>query len=183
MIEQVRKNPDLGPFIVNECVENGVGVSISEEIPEQDLVIIKMDKYYNSLNMENTPPSVDCLVATRCSSGSYVIYLVELKNIKSQRYIDLDNIRDKFRNAIRDFMSSRFRGIFIDSGHKIVDLKIYFVTDPLGLKEKGIISKEAIDRKLKNTILDGYLSLKPLRFNGKIYNYLYELPDPLIEAC
>ena len=60
-------------------------ISTSEGIADENFVDVSRD-IYNDLNLEFTPPSVDCLIILKCKGDSYKLVLVELKNIKKLNY-------------------------------------------------------------------------------------------------
>lgn len=171
MIDKIKNTASLKPFITNRCEEKRIFVSMAGDILPDNYLVIKVDSYYNSLNLSDTPPSVDCLIPLKCSDNSCVIYLVELKNIKSPRRFKLDNIYGKFKTTIEDFMGKRFKKIFYDERLSIKNLELYFV------------SKLYKSRRLEGTKMDSLLSRKPFEFRGKIYQISPELPNPLIKNC
>ena len=68
----------------------------------------------------DTPKSPDCLIVQKCANEQYKIYVVELRNVKSQKnkYIDRSGIRAKFETCLLDFMSDRFRPYFYDERYQ-----------------------------------------------------------------
>ncbi len=171
MINKIKDTEALKPFITDECEENKIFVNMADDIPQNNYLVIKVDRYYNSLNLSDTPPSVDCLVLLKCADSSYVLYLVELKNIKRPRRFKIDNIRDKFKTTIDDFMSTRFKDIFHSEKLPIKDLRLYFVTNLYKTPRKD------------TTKMDSLLSRLPFEFRGKIKQIEPELPNPLIKNC
>lgn len=160
-------------YITDKCEENQICVSIDNSIPRTNYVVIKVDQHYNSLRLKNTPPSLDCLIAVKCRDNDYIIYLVELKNIKSQAGFKVDNIYQKFKTTIDDFMGSRFRNIFHNKKYNVKRLHLYFVTNPYR------------KRRLREgtTKMDSLLSRKPFEFQGKLYVLKHKLPNPMIKNC
>lgn len=173
MINVIKKTEQLTPFITDKCEENQICVSMDYNIPKTNYVVIKVDQYYNSLRLPNTPPSLDCLITVRCTDDDYIIYLVELKNIKSPKGFIVNNIYNKFKTTIEDFMEIKFKNIFHDPEFNIKKLHLYFVTDPYGKRRftQG------------TTKMDSLLSRKPFQFQGKLFMLEHSLPNPMIKNC
>ena len=111
LIENLKKNKDLQDFFCSECSENNISINIHPEIDFNDLLIIKVDDYYNK-NIPNPSPSPDCLIIQRCKPKYFNIYIVELKNIDSQHGFTLSNIVSKFTTCLEDFMNNIFSSYF-----------------------------------------------------------------------
>jgi hypothetical protein len=173
MIDELKKTKSLTPFITDKCEENQICVTMDNSIPKTNYVVIKVDDHYNSLRLKKTPPSVDCLITVKCRDNGYIIYLVELKNIKSPAGFKIDNVYNKFKTTIEDFMEILFRNIFHNPKYNVKRLHLYFVTDPYG------------KRRLRTgtTKMDSLLSRKPFKFQGKLYMLNHKLPNPMITNC
>lgn len=179
MIEAIKSEESLQPFLTDECQENRCAAEIDETIEKEDIAIIKIDDYYNSLKLSKTPPSIDHLITVSREEGDFNLFLVELKDIKSPRYFKVDNIKKKFRTTIDDFMSIKYKVIFLNEVYKINKIRLYFVTDPYDWTNKDI-PKEKLEKVRKGTKLDLVMQVKPFRFRGKLYQIKHELPNPLI---
>jgi hypothetical protein len=178
MINQIKYSKSLKPFITNKCEENEIFVSMAKDIPGTSFLVIKVDRYYNSLkigHLHKTPPSVDCLVLLKCRDNTFIIYLVELKKVKSPAGFSVDNIYNKFKTTIENFMGSRFNNIFLNERYIVRRLQLYFVTSAYGEKRKSW--------RKEGTKLDVLRSLKPFKFRGKRYQIVHKLPNPLIKNC
>ena len=46
LIKRIQEDPILSKFICEDCVENGVGTNVSENVNRDDFIIIKVDEYY-----------------------------------------------------------------------------------------------------------------------------------------
>ncbi|CDN76113.1 hypothetical protein [Elizabethkingia anophelis] len=167
MINKVKSDTILSEFIVDQCDENGICVSIDSDINRDSYVIIKVDDYYNSLQVAERPASVDCLIIHECINGGYGFALVELKNISTSRYFCTDNIKEKFETSLYDFIKIRFAEI-LDSEFK--KIKLYFVSN----KE---LYKRDLGLKLETLI--------NLRFNFNEKRLMIEprMPTPTIKKC
>lgn len=177
MINKILHSEELEPFISDTCEENNICVNMDESILKTHYTIIKVDRYYNSLHLGKTPPSVDCLIVLKCRDNDFAIYLVELKNIKSSKNFDIDHIYNKFKSTIENFMAHRFKNIFQnEKRYKIKILYLYFVTCPYGEDEKS-------RRKGGTTKLDSLLARNPFKFQGKLYQIKHKIPNPIINRC
>jgi len=188
MITQIKSEDVLKPFLTDKCEDNGVCAIIESSINEDDIAIVKVDDYYNfNEKSPNIPPSADFLLSVDCTRDSYVLYVVEFKNIQSPKGFDIKNVYEKFRTTVDDFMSKRFAHIYCNKNYKIIDLCIYFIADPYRLKKAGVSSyheykaSKVARGKTDSTRIDNLLSQKPLRFREKLYLIKYDLsPNPII---
>lgn len=175
MINQIKYKKSLKDFISNECEENKYFVKMADDIPKDHYLVIKVDNYYNSLNLKKTPPSIDCLVPLKCRNNDYVIYLVELRNVKSSGGFGTKSIYNKFKTTVENFMGSRFRNIFYNERYSIRSLQLYFITAAYG--------KTGEKWRKEGTKVDMLRSMKPFKFQGKRYQLKHILPNPLIDKC
>lgn len=187
MITQIKNEDALKPFLADKCEDNGVYAIIEASIKEDEIAIVKVDDYYNTIEKSpNIPPSADFLISVDCINNWYALYVIEFKNINSPKCFNVRNIWEKFRTTVEDFMSVRFAHIYENKNYKINDLLIYFIADPYRLKRLNITYDEYKSKRLANgksdsTRVDNLLSQKPLRYRGKIYIIKYELPpNPVI---
>lgn len=167
MIENIRADEVLQNYLADECCENDVCVTFHEDISRENYIIIKVDDYYNSLNIEQRPPSLDCLIIRKCLSTGYGLTLVELKNIKSSDGFTVENMKAKFEICLSDFMQKRFK-ILLDKDYKHIEL--FFVSNieiykrDLGLKLEALSS-------VKFKYRSKTLMIKP------------KMPHPTITSC
>lgn len=168
LLEELRKDKDLLPFICNECEENGVFVDISTDV--KDIVIISVDKYYNSFNEKTRLASPDCLIVQYCETGKYHLYIVELKNVAKAGLLDKNNIHEKFSTCLNDFMSSRFRNYFYNPNYDF-DIQLF------------LIAGHIEDKKIKNFKFDYLQGLRYFKFGSKMYGIRSINPNPLIPKC
>ncbi|MCC7430000.1 hypothetical protein IT568_04065 [bacterium] len=166
-IAKIKENSILSNFIEDTCCENEIGVTFDEKISPDSYVIIKVDKYYNSLKLEKTPASVDCLIFRKCMETGYGLTLVELKNIKTLRNIDTQNIKEKFEITLSDFIKQKFKELF-DTDYS--EIKLFFVLNielykrDLGLKAEALIGMR-------------------FNFNNKKLMINLTMPNPTIKNC
>lgn len=107
-LESIHTHPDLSKIITKKCSENGICVTFDSSIGEDDYIILKVDDFYNSLGLEKTPPSPDCLILLKCVNGGYGLTIVELKSISNSKGFSLENLIGKFNTCINDFIENRF---------------------------------------------------------------------------
>lgn len=125
-INSIREDIILSEFICEECSENEVSVSFDDGITANDYVIIKVDDYYNGLNLEKTPPSPDCLIVLKCCESGHALAIVELKAICNSKGFTLINMISKFETCINDFIEVKFPDLLSVDYKRI---KLYFVSD------------------------------------------------------
>jgi len=167
MFEKIKSDDLINGFIKEQCCENNVSVTFDDKIEKDSILIIKVDDYYNSLGLEKTPPSPDCLILVKCMDGGYGLHIVELKNITSAKRFDVDNLVKKFQTCLDDFVSDRFsKYLYID--YKTV--KLYFISN---------IDIYSRDLGLKLEVLINY----KLKYNGKSYLVRPNMPTPSIKPC
>ena len=184
MFNKIYNNSELFPIIVNYCEENNIEVSLSKNLEKNSdnkLLILEIDSYYHSKNMKNPPPAIDCLILLKCDQcEGYDIYLVELKNIKSPKGFNVQNIIAKFQTVIDDFLQNRFKDIFYNENY--CNFKCCFISNPYGLKN---ISQEDYEKKIhaEELKLDYFNFIKPFKFKNKISWIKSILPNPTISEC
>jgi hypothetical protein len=173
LIQRIQGDPILSKFLCDDCEENGVGINIGTEVQRDDFIIIRVDEFYKDTVRNNSrPKSPDCLIIQHCGDNRFVLYLIELKAIKSLKTETMSDIRDKFQNCFSDFMSDKFREYFYDTDYEFV-IKLYFISDPRETKiDKG-----------KATRMDSLLALRQPRFANRIYPIKPKTPNPIIQPC
>ncbi|MCU0470511.1 MAG: hypothetical protein MUF58_18125 [Arcicella sp.] len=173
LIQKIQEDPILSKFLCDDCEENGVGINIGTEVKRDDFIIIRVDEFYNkTVHDDSRPKSPDCLIIQHCGNNRFVLYLIELKAIKSLKTENMGDIRDKFQNCFSDFMSDRFREYFYNTDYEFV-IKLYFISDPRETKiDKG-----------KATRMDSLLALRQPRFANRIYPIKPKNPNPIIQPC
>jgi hypothetical protein len=177
LIENLKNNQDLQNFFCSECSENNISVNVSPIVTLDNLLIIKVDDYYNK-SVVNPLPSPDCLIIQQCSDGNYNIYIVELKNIDSPQGFSLNNIVSKFITCLDDFMNNIFGVYFNETSINYNQIKLLFVSDPYAFKR--FPNKQL---NMKGHKLDALMSIRiPKYFNHHLY-IEHKLPDPIINPC
>lgn len=143
MIRRINTHEVLNKFIVEECCENEICVTFHPDVLRGNYVIIKLDDFYNSLGLIETPPSLDCFIVRKCLMSDYGLTLVELKKISSSKGFDITNLKAKFQTCLEDFIQTRFKDLFYRDYKTI---KLYFVSNieiykrDLGLKLDTLIN-------------------------------------------
>jgi len=156
MFKTILSNLDLSSLYQRICEENNACVKFSKQLAEDNYIILKVDAYYNSLRIHKPPPSIDCLILVKCDTNEcYDFYLLELKDIKSSKGFNIENIQQKFATTIDDFLNDKFKDIF--DAYCINDFKLYLV-----LGEKF---SEKYEKKM------GSLQLKLFAFKESSYRF------------
>ncbi|MEL6717636.1 MAG: hypothetical protein AAFO82_17670 [Bacteroidota bacterium] len=173
LITQLKNDENLQNFIIDNCCENEVCIEIDDEIDAEDYLVIKLDEYYQeNVKSPNTPKSPDCLIVQICEDERYKVFVVELKNVKSQNnsHLSRSSIREKFETCLLNFTSDRFRPYFYDERNQF-QLHLILVA--------GKVDKE----KMKTFEFDFLLTIRPLSFANKRYAIQGKNPNPLIRPC
>ena len=167
MISKIKAHSILSNYIEDTCCENDICVTFDDAISPSNYVILKVDKYYNSLNVKTRPASIDCLIIRDCINNGLGLTLVELKKIENANGFDTKNIKEKFDTTLFDFIKKRFT---TPLDVEYLDIKLYFVTKQeiykrdLGLKMEVLI----------NTRFD---------FNDRKLMVTPKMPNPTIKNC
>ena len=139
MLSKIKSKGELTRFITSNVLENGVGIIISAEMPQDSYVVLDIDKYYHHIGLARTPEIADILlVAQRLSQNEqHHIYIVEMKNVRKAKYFNKKNIYEKFHTAIEDFMKTKYPDIFMNQNYKVERFRLFFVSDAYRLKKEG----------------------------------------------
>jgi hypothetical protein len=177
MINAIKSEPDLAPFI--ECKSECFYYDGEKEYPyiddainDDSVVALVPDKYYNSLHLSKTPPSIDHLVTLARQENGFAHFLIEDKNTKR---IDVKNVYNKFKTTLKDFMEKRFRHVFLDPKYPIHSIQLYLVTNP---------QKEQSKNGSQNWLTIGIkllLGMNALEFGGKRYTIKNSDPKVLVK--
>ncbi len=125
LLNNIKTNSQLRDFIKAECSDEGICVEIDNKIAKNEYLVIKVDDFYNSLGLEYTPASPDCLILIKCKNKGYALAIVELKNINKSSRLDIKNMTEKFKTCFDDFMSSRFNEYFDQNYQRI---QLFFIS-------------------------------------------------------
>ncbi len=166
LIEKIKKDSKLKNYITDSCEDEGMSVGIADRITVEDAVVVKVDNYYNSLQLKDTPASPDCLIIIKCSNGGYALTIVELKGIESAKRFEVHNMVEKFQTCLDDFMAKRFKYLFIDYKR----IRLYFVSEIE-------IYKRDLGLKLK------VLQNKTFKYKNKKYHIEPRMPIPAVLPC
>lgn len=168
MIKRIKSHEILSKFVEDTCCENDICVTFENGIPPDSYAIIKVDNYYNSLKLgKKTPASIDCLIIRKCVKTGYGLTLVELKKIETAKGFELENMRQKFKTTLYDFIKIRFKNP-LDINYS--EIKLYFVSkQEIYKRDLGLKMEVLINTKFKFN--DRNLMIRP------------ELPNPTIKNC
>ena len=164
LFREIKENIDLSKIICEQCEDEGIGITIDPRIAQNDVLILKVDDFYNSLTIEKRPPSPDCFILVQCESGGFKLTIVELKNID---IFTVNDIVQKFKTCLDDFMTIRFADYFDFDYQKIelilVSLKESYSRDR-GLRASALMSKRFV-------------------FRGKRCMFTPHNPTPTVKPC
>ena len=189
MIQEIKSCKELIPYLRDRIEDEKLEVEIEDNLHEEQYAIIKVDDFYNSLHIASPPKSIDFVVTVDCECYSYVLYLLELKNVNSPQKLNIRDIQDKFHTTIYDFLTERFGYIFLKDKYKYKAIKLYLVSDAYGLSEKYATYEEyrkIQDKKqriqMKDSLrVDCNLASRLYKFKGKIVQINYDIPpNPVI---
>lgn len=177
LIRLLRSDLALERYFCDTCSENGIAINIDNTISCDDILIIRVDNYYNHL-VQDPECSPDCLIIQRCGDLAYKIYIVELKNIDSPDGFSIKNVYEKYITCLDDFMSNRFGNYFHNSLFTYLDIRLIFVTDPYNFRQFP----------LRQTYMRGYrldvlMAQRIPRFFNRHLFIEHKLPDPTIRPC
>ena len=99
MLNELRNDLILRDYIRERCEDEGLCVEIDSRIQQKDVIILKVDDYYNSFAIEKRPASPDCLIIVRCADDYSAGFTVE-------------NMKEKFETCLNDFMLNLFPKYF-----------------------------------------------------------------------
>lgn len=175
LIDLLKNDLSINRYFCEFCAERGLSVNIDETIDKKDILIIRVDNYYNHL-VENPDCSPDCLIIQRCSHLLYNIYIIELRNINSPDGFKIKEIVEKFITCLDDFMSHRFANYFHNAIFKFKNISLLFITDPYGFKNNP--NKQD---KMHGHKLDTLMSQRIPKYFGKHLYINHKLPNPTIK--
>lgn len=101
MIQTIKKNRKLANYTGHQLEDAGIEVEVDKSLSQEEYIGIKVDNYYMGLRLGGeTPKAVDFIVAVDCQCNSYVLYILEFKNVSSPRGYTTKEIWEKFDTAI-----------------------------------------------------------------------------------
>lgn len=122
MISRIQNEPKLKSCIRYEIEDEGIEVGVDEKLTYSEYAGVKVGDYYNGLHDATPPKAADYVVAVDNSCDSYNLYILEMKNVKEPKFLDIRAIQDKFSTTINDFLSIRFKDIFLSDKYKYKDI-------------------------------------------------------------
>ena len=185
MISKIQNERRLKDCIRYEIEDEGIGVGVDEKLTHDDYIGIKVDDYYNGLHIATPPKSTDYVVVVDNSCDSYNLYILEMKNVGDSKGLDIRAIQEKFSTTIENFLSDRFKDIFMNDRYGYKDINLYLVSDAYDEKSKYKTHEEH-RKQLKKAGRDSLkvdigLASKTYKFRGKKLMIKYEIPpNPII---
>ena len=180
MISRIQNEPKLKSCIRYEIEDEGIEVGVDEKLTHSEYAGVKVDDYYNGLHDATPPKATDYVVAVDNSCDSYNLYILEMKNVKEPKFLDIRAIQDKFSTTINDFLSIRFKDIFLSDKYKYKDICLYLVSDAYGAggsfhsHEEYRKYLEKIDKK-DSLKVDNNLGRKIYKFRNRFLTIQYNL--------
>jgi hypothetical protein len=150
LFQRINDNPALNAIVCAECSEfdeekqTSIGINIDPRIPADDVIILKVDAFYNSLNIERRPKSPDCLILVTCPNGGFALTIVELKNTV---LFDTIEIIEKFETCLTDFMTVQFPEYF-DIDFQRIHLVLVSLKESYH-REKGLRASALMNKRFK----------------------------------
>lgn len=167
MIKRIKSHVVLSNFVEDTCCENEICVTFDNSVLPSSYAIIKVDQYYNSLNIKKTPASIDCLIVRKCLKTGYGLTLVELKKIETGKGFQIENMREKFETTLYDFIKKKFKNpLDIDYS----EIKLFFV------------SRQEIYKRDLGLKMDVLINTK-FKFNDRTLMITARMPTPTIKNC
>ena len=172
MIQQINSTNELKDCLTHKIEDAGLEIAVDPLLSETEFIGVKVDDYYMGLHLGGeTPKAVDFIVSVDCQCDAYVLYILELKKVRSPKAYTTENIIEKFETAIERFMKTEFSNIFLNDKYKYKDVKLYLVTTAYG-NAMGQANFEAYYKLLAKTnkkdtlVNDCKLSSKYFRFRN-----------------
>lgn len=185
MIRMIKNDLRLRPYLAERLYDAGIEVGIDPSLSQDDYAAVKVDDYYDGRHMSNQPKAVDFVVTVDCECNWYVLYILELKNVKNQEGLNIPDIQEKFANTLKLFLQGDFRNIFENDRFKYRAVKLYLVSDAYHEGERFQDHGKAAyvrERMGVDTLkVDVALTQRIYKFRGKLVRIQYDIPpNPII---
>ena len=186
MVNAIKRDKRLIPYLKNEITDSGMTVEVSKDLSVDEYAVIKVDAYFSGIMPRQEPKAVDFVVVVDCQCDAFYMYILELKNVNKRKFLNFEDIQEKFENTIKIFLSDHFSDIFLNDRFKYKGVKLYLVSDAYHQKkyfashDDYLKYSERINKR--NTLgVDMKLAMKVFQFRGKLYRIEYEIPpNPII---
>lgn len=187
MISRIKNNLQLKGYLRYNIEDEGIEVGVDPNLKEDEYIGIKTDDYYGGLHQAVIPKSTDFVVIVDNSCDSYSMYILEMKNVNSPKHLVIKDIHEKFSTTIYDFLTERFKEIFLDDRYKYKLIKLYLISDAYGIggryqtHAEYIRFLERVNRK-DSLRVDRNLGSKTYKFKGRYLTIEYDIPpNPVIK--
>jgi hypothetical protein len=185
MIDEIKKEKNLLPFIIKELPKTEFAILVDEEMLKSQYsdsyVAIDIKEYYNKqvfdTSLDGSHSVVDVLIVAQKLplkeelKEEYCIYIIEMKN----KFFEKNDIYKKFKNTFEDFIEKKFKNIFIDNDYQVKLLKLYTVSNIYRL---GKCDNKTLDLKLllsRNP--NAFKSYPAFEYKGKVAYIEYDIPE------
>ncbi len=187
MIKKICTDKALRQFTCHQLEDAGIEIKVDENLKEEEYIGIKVDDYYNHKGLGGeTPKAVDFVVVVDCQCNAYVMYILELKNVKKPGQYTTKSIHEKFSTTINRFIKNEFKEIFLADQVKYKDIKLYLVTkayqDAMKHGNYDEYCRLMLKMNKKDTLnMDMELTSKPFIIRGQVLHIKKEIPpNPII---
>jgi len=142
LLNTIKNDETLSKYLKDGCQENNVFANITEELSEDDYLILEVTRYYQKLRLSETPATPDCFFVVHCGDEIYSIAIVELK----RKNFRPREIKEKFATCFEDFMIDKFPQYF-DRMFRRIDLFLVVGEEkyPSANYDKGQLLKDLTD--------------------------------------
>ncbi len=186
MIDDIYCHSVLGGVVAYDISEEGVEVEIGDSLKDQNddllhekIAIVQPDRFYNTKDFATPPKSVDNVVVVKDDEDNFYLYVIELKSTCKTKRINRQELAEKFDTTFKDFLIERFGDVF-NGAMPLMSLHAWVVCDPMRLANSNM-SIEEYEKKIKSSVIDFEVLMKPVRFKDRIALIRAMLPPPLIE--
>lgn len=189
MINEIKNNPELIPHLYSRIEDEGIECTIDSTLTTSDYIAIKVDDYYASLHKRRPPKSVDFIVLVDGQCNSFALYVLELKNVNGPNRLIISDIQEKFDTTIYDFLSEKFKSIFLHDRYKYKLIKLYLVSDAYRNCGRFSSHQEYLEYNERRSSafrkdslkVERHLGQKLYKFKGKLLKIEYDTPpNPII---
>ena len=178
MIRSILNEKELQDFTCHQFSDAGITVEVNNHLSTTQYIGVKVDDYYNKNFPMQAPKAVDFIVSVDCTCQAYVLYILELKNLKRAKALTVSEIHEKFTNTIDDFIKKKYPHIYLNDRIKYKQVFLYLVSDIYNEQGKSLHHIQSPNDSLK---VETSLGAKLFRIHGKVCKIQYDIPpNPII---
>ena len=95
MLHQIKDTDELKDYLSYQIEDAGLQVGVDPTLSEDEYIGIKVDDYYMGLRLGGeTPKAVDFIVSVDCQCECYNLYVLELKNEKTNSVKSIETFQN-----------------------------------------------------------------------------------------